>query len=264
MENLLKKICDEKKKEIIENKKKCSYKTLEKLLPSNETKRHFKNSLIKAQANKKNFIIGEIKKSSPSAGNIIKNYYPEELALIYEKAGVGAISILTEKNYFEGQIDHLSLIKKKTNLPILRKDFIIDEYQILESKVYCADAILLIVSILKDNKLKQFIKIAEEIKLDCIIETHNEDEIKRAIDIGYPIIGINNRNLKNLSTNTNNTLNLVKKIDKNFTVISESGIKSNNDIKKYNELEIYNFLIGETLLKAQDKEKKIKELLRND
>ena len=264
MYNLLKKICDDKKKEITENKKKCSYKTLEKLLPSNETKKDFKNSLIKAQANKKNFIIGEIKKSSPSAGNIIKNYYHEELALIYEKAGVGAISILTEQNYFEGQIDHLSLIKKRTNLPILRKDFIIDEYQILESKVYSADAILLIVSILKDNQIKQYIKIAEEIKLDCIIETHNEDEIKRAVDIGYPIIGINNRNLKNLSTNTNNTLNLVKKIDKNFTVISESGIKSNNDIKKYNELEIYNFLIGETLLKAQDKEKKIKELLGND
>jgi len=264
MENLLKKICDYKKKEIIENKKKCSYKTLEKLLPSKETKRDFKNSLIKAQTNKKNFIIGEIKKSSPSAGNIIKNYFPEELGLIYEKAGVGAISILTEKNYFEGQLDHLSLIKKRTNLPILRKDFIIDEYQILESKVYCADAILLIVSILTDNELKKYIKIAEEIELDCIIETHNADEINRAIDIGYPIIGINNRNLKNLSININNTLNLVKKIDKNFTIIGESGIKSKDDIKKYNELEIYNFLIGETLLRARNKEKTIMELLGND
>ena len=264
MNNLLKKICDDKKKEIIENKNKCSYKTLEKLLPINETKRDFKNSLINAQANKKNFIIGEIKKSSPSAGNIIKNYYPEEIALIYEKAGVGAISILTEKNYFEGQIDHLSLIKKKTNLPILRKDFIIDEYQILESKVYCADAILLIVSILNDNELKHYIKIAEEVKLDCIIEAHNEDEIKRAIDIGYPIIGINNRNLKNLSININNTLNLVQNIDKKFTIIGESGIKYRDNIKKYNELEIYNFLIGETLLKTKNKEKKIKELLGND
>ena len=133
----------------------------------------------------------------------------------------------------------------------------------MESKVYSADAILLIVSILKDNQLKQYIKIAEEIKLDCIIETHDEDEIKRAIDIGYPIIGINNRNLRTLSTNINNTLNLVKKIDKNFTIIGESGIKSMDDIKKYNQLEIYNFLIGETLLKAQNKEKKIKELLGN-
>ena len=158
----------------------------------------------------------------------------------------------------------MSLIKKRTNLPILRKDFIIDEYQILESKVYGADAILLIVSILNDNELKQFIKLTEEIKLDCIIEVHNEDEIKRAINIGYPIIGINNRNLNNLSTNINNTLNLVNKINKNFTIIGESGIKNKDDIKKYNELEIYNFLIGETLLKAQNIDKKIKELLRND
>ena len=264
MENLLKKICHDKKKEIQENKKKCSYKTLEKLLPNKEIKRNFKNNLIKAQVNKKNFIIGEIKKSSPSAGNIIKNYYPEELALIYENAGVGAISILTEKNYFEGNIDHLSLIKKRTNLPILRKDFIIDEYQILESKVYNADAILLIVSILTDTELKQYLKIAEEINLDCIIETHNENEIKRAIDIGYPIIGINNRNLKNLSIDINNTAKLVNNIDKKFTVIGESGIKSKNDINKYNKLDIYNFLIGETLLKSQNIEKKIKELLGND
>ena len=111
--NVIKDQIDQAKILISENKKKCSYKTLEKLLPINETKRSFKNTLIKAQINKKNFIIGEIKKSSPSAGNIIKNYYPEELALIYEKAGVGAISVLTEKNYFEGQIDHLSLIKKE-------------------------------------------------------------------------------------------------------------------------------------------------------
>jgi len=264
MYNFLKKIYDVKKKEIIENKKKCSYETLTKLLPNRNTNRDFKNSLIKAQENKKNFIIGEIKKSSPSAGNIIKNYYPEEIAVNYEKAGVGAISVLTEKKYFGGETDHMSLIKKRTNLPILRKDFIIDEYQILESKVYGADAILLIVSILNDNELKQFIKLTEEIKLDCIIEVHNEDEIKRAINIGYPIIGINNRNLNNLSTNINNTLNLVNKINKNFTIIGESGIKNKDDIKKYNELEIYNFLIGETLLKAQNIDKKIKELLRND
>ena len=128
--------------------------------------------MSKAQKNKKNFIIGEIKKSSPSAGNIIKNYYPEEIALEYEKFGIGAISILTENNYFEGSADHLSLIRKTTNLPILRKDFIIDEYQILESKIYQADAILLIVAALSDQKLKKFIKIADELDLDCIIETH--------------------------------------------------------------------------------------------
>ena len=266
MKNILKQICENKKKEIIENKKKCSYKTLEKLLSTNlSKKRKFKDLLKESQKNKKNFIIGEIKKSSPSAGNIIKKkYYPEQIAKTYENSGIGAISVLTEKKYFEGDIDHISLIKKTTNLPVLRKDFIIDEYQILESKIYNADAILLILSILTDRQVKQFIKKANEINLDCIVEAHSNDEIKRAIKIGYPIIGINNRNLSSLSVNINNTINLVKKIDKNFTIIGESGIKSKKEIKKYNEINIYNFLIGETLLKAINKEKKIKEFLINE
>ena len=265
MNNLLKKICFNKKLEILENKKKCSYNSLEKLLKiSKKNKRNFKDNLIKAKNNKKNLIIGEIKKTSPSAGNIIKDYYPEEIALIYEKSGIEAISILTDKRYFEGEIDHLSLINQKTKLPILRKDFIIDEYQILESKIYNADAILLIVSILTDIEIKQYLKIADEINLDCIVEIHNEEEIYRAMNIGYPIIGINNRNLDNLSIDISNTSKLVKKIDGNFTVIGESGIKNNNDIKQYNQLGVYNFLIGETLLKASNKEKTIKDLLGND
>ena len=264
MENLLAKICYNKKQEINENKKKYSYKTLEKLLNNAKTKRGFKNKIVKAQQDKKNCIIGEIKKSSPSAGNIIKEYYPEEIALIYEKAGIGAISVLTDKKFFDGQLDHLSIVKKTTNIPILRKDFIVDEYQILESKIYDADAILLIASILKDKEINKFIKVAEEIGLDCIVETHNELEINRAIDIGYPIIGINNRNLTNLSINLNNTSRLVNKINKNFTIIGESGIKKREDINKYNELNIYNFLIGETILKSKNRQKIINELLIND
>ena len=265
MTNLLEKICFDKKKEIEENKNKCSLKTLEKILKNLKVeKRSFKKLLINSQKYKKNFIIGEIKKSSPSAGNIIKDYYPDEIALIYEKSGIGSISILTDNNYFDGHIEHLSLIKKTTNLPILRKDFIIDEYQILESKVYNADAILLILSILTDDKVKNFIKIAEEFNLDCIIETHDEEEVQRAIKIGYPIIGINNRNLKNLSIDINNTSKLFQKINKNFTVIGESGIKTKNDILKYNELGVYNFLIGETILKSKNRQKIINELLIND
>ena len=261
MKNLLEKICYDKKLEVSESKQKCSLKTLEKLIHKSSIKLNFKEKLISSQKNKKNFIIGEIKKSSPSAGNIIKNYYPEELAAIYEKAGIGAISILTDKKYFEGWIDHLSLIKKRVNLPILRKDFIIDEYQIFESKVYNADAILLIVSILSDNELKNFIKVADELNLDCIVETHNDEELIRAMNIGYPIIGINNRNLKTLSVDIDNTAQLVKKIEKNFTIIAESGIKKKEDILKYNNLNIYNFLIGETILKAKNKVNKINELL---
>ena len=249
MINILEKICRDKKIELEETKSRYSYKTLEKLISPKLEKREFKKKLISAQLNKNNFIIGEIKKQSPSAGEIIKEYIPEDLAIIYERAGIGALSILTETKYFLGNVDHVSLVKKKSNLPILRKDFIIDEYQILESKIYQTDCILLILSILTDIQTKTFIKLANELKLDCIIEVHNEEELKRAIKINYPVIGINNRNLKNLDINLNNSIELNKNLTKDFTIIAESGIKEAEDIKKFNNNGIYNFLIGESLLK---------------
>jgi len=261
MANILEKICKDKKIEIEQTKKKCSLNSLKKLISDKIIKRSLRKALTLNNLNKTNFIIGEIKKASPSAGEIIDNYNPIEIAKIYEESGVKAISILTEQAYFKGNIDHLSLIKKNTNLPILRKDFIIDEYQIYESKVYQADAILLIVSILSDNKLKKYLEIAEDLKLDCIIETHDEEEVRRALKLKYPIIGINNRNLKNLKTNISNSANLFTNISKDYTVIAESGIKSANDIKMYNDLGIFNFLIGESILRSKNYNSFIKNLL---
>tara|TARA_B100000700_G_scaffold318485_1_gene411740 strand:+ start:3040 stop:3873 length:834 start_codon:yes stop_codon:yes gene_type:complete len=263
MTDILKKICLDKSKEIEILKNKCSLNTLKKLVSDKIEKRDFKNTAIESVINKNNLIIGEIKKSSPSVGQIIKEYHPEEIAKKYERAGIGAISILTESNYFNGEIDHLSLIKQNTRIPILRKDFIIDEYQIFESKVYQADIILLIVSVLSDDQLKRFLKIAEDLQLDVIIETHDEEEVERAMKLNYPIIGINNRNLKNLKTDVNNSANLFTSISKDFTVIAESGIKSSSDIAMYNELGIFNFLIGESILKSNDYSAFIKTLLNN-
>ena len=260
MKDILSKICENKKIELEKTKQRCSFSTLEKII-QNKNNRKFKELIINSQDKKNNNIIAEIKKASPSAGIIIKDYFPEIIAADYEKSGVGAISILTETNFFYGNLDHLSLINKKTNLPLLRKDFIIDPYQILESKVYQADAILLIVSILSDNQIKDFINVAKQYGLDCLIETHTEEDLNRAINIGYPIIGINNRNLKNLSVNINNTLNLIKKIPKEFIVVAESGIKSKTDIDKYNDVGIFNFLIGESILKSSNINDKIREFL---
>ncbi len=264
MVNILQKICNYKSKELEQTKKRCSFKTLEKLISSKLEKRDFKDKLILAQKNKKNFIIGELKKQSPSAGEIVLDYIPEDIAIIYERSGIGALSILTESNFFLGNIDHLSLVKKKSNLPILRKDFIIDRYQILESKIYQADCILLILSILTDKQALEFINFANELKLDCIIEVHDEEELKRALKLNYPIIGINNRNLKSLDVDLNNSINLNINLTNDFTLIAESGIKNPDDIKKFNSSGIYNFLIGESLLKSKDKEKKIGELLLNE
>ena len=260
MNNLLIDICNRKKKEIEALKLKCSLKSLQKLI-GNKQNRGFKKLLKHSHQKEKNNIIAEIKKASPSAGEIIKDYYPEDIAIKYEKAGAGAISILTENNFFKGNIDHLSLINSKTNIPILRKDFIIDPYQIYESKVYKADSILIIMTILEDKEIKEYIKIANDIGLDCIIEAQTNDEINRALKIDYPIIGINNRNLDNLSVNINNTLDMINKIPKNFTVIGESGIKNNENIKKYNDHGVYNFLIGETILRSSNYDLIIKKLL---
>lgn len=263
MHNILKKICEDKRLEIEILKKKCSLNSLKKLISDEINKRDFKNVIIKSSLEKRNYIIGEIKKASPSAGEIIHNYEPIEISKIYERAGVKALSVLTEKNYFKGEIDHLSYVKQNTNIPILRKDFIIDEYQIYESKVYQADVILLIVSVLSDDELKKFLKIANELNLDCIIETHDENEIKRALKLDYPILGINNRNLKNLKTDLNNSVSLFTSISKDYTVIAESGIKTAEDISMYNDLGIFNFLIGESILKSNDYSAFIKTLLNN-
>jgi len=260
MKNILSKICKNKKIELEITKQRCSFSSLDKIL-QDKNNRNFKNLLVNAHKKENNNIIAEIKKASPSAGIIIKNYFPEKIAVDYEKSGVGAISILTESKFFHGSIDHLSLINNKTNLPIIRKDFIIDPYQVLESKVYKADAILLIVSILSDNQIKKFINLANKYGLDCLIEIHTEDELKRAINIGYPIIGINNRNLKDLSININNTINLIQKIPKEFIVVAESGIKSRKDIEKYNNIGVFNFLIGEAILKSSNISNKIGELI---
>ncbi len=259
MNNILNEICIQKNIELIEEKKRCSYETLRKLL-NKDKKRNFKELLINSQSKNKNNIIAEIKKASPSAGIIINNYEPESLAIKYEQSGVGAISILTEKKFFKGNLDHLSLVHKTSKLPILRKDFIIDSYQILQSKIYNADAILLIVSILSDNQIKEFIDIANNFNLDCIIEIHSNEEFERAIKIGYPIIGINNRNLKTLNVSENNIINLVSNFHKDFTFIAESGITNHDQIKKYNDCGIFNFLIGESILRSKNINDKIKEL----
>ena len=259
MTNILNLICNQKNIELVEEKRRCSYQSLEKLLDKKK-KRNFKELLMNSQIEINNNIIAEFKIESPSAGIIFEDYFPENIAMKYEQSGVGAISILTEKNFFKGHLDHLSIIHENSKLPILRKDFIIDKYQILQSKIYHADAILLIVSILSDNQIKEFIEIAENCNLDCLIETHTNDELERAMKIGYPIIGINNRNLETLKVNDDNTFNLVSNFPKEFTIVAESGIKTHDQINKYNDAGIFNFLIGESILKSNNINNKIKEL----
>ena len=207
---------------------------------------NFKKSL----QNKAEAIIAEIKKASPSAGIISDNFDPVLKSKEYESFGASALSILTEEYYFLGNIQYLKDVKATTSLPILRKDFIVDEYQIYESKLIGADCILLIASILNDEELKNFSETADRLKLDYIIEVHDEEELQRAQNFSNAIIGVNNRNLKTFDVDINNSVEL-KKIFKGENIfIAESGIKSKKDIEYLQQHNINVFLIGESLMKG--------------
>ena len=209
-------------------------------------KSNFKTSI----SNKNEAIIAEIKKASPSAGVIAEDFNPVSKAKDYEAFGASALSILTEEDFFLGSNEYLKAVKKITSLPILRKDFIIDEYQIYESKLIGADCILLIASILSDQQLEEFVAIAKTLELDYLIEVHDENELKRAELFEGALIGVNNRNLKTFEVDLDNSVRLRNLFIKNNVFIAESGIKSRKDVDYLKSNNIKVFLIGESLMKG--------------
>lgn len=242
----LDKILQQKRAELDKEKCELPIEVLKKNLGS-FPRRDFKEAV--SRGNRVN-IIAEIKRASPSRGLIISSdFHPDEIAKIYEKNGASAISVLTEKEFFKGEIDFVSLVSRATNIPILRKDFIIDEYQIYQSRVYGADAILLIVRILSLQRLKDYLKLATDLSLDCLVEVHDEKELAIAQDAGAEIIGINNRDLGTFEVDLTTTLKLAPLI-KGKVVVSESGIKTKDDILRLKKVGVNAFLIGEALMKA--------------
>ena len=195
-------------------------------------------------------IIAEIKKASPSAGVISENFDPVTKAKEYESFGASALSILTEEDYFLGSTQYLKDVKKISKLPILRKDFIVDIYQIYESKLIGSDCILLIASILSDEELSDFTQLADNLGLDYIIEVHNEDELKRVQDFSEAIIGVNNRDLKSFMVDIENSIRLKQLFNQDNLFVAESGIKGQSDINKLLKHGINIFLIGESLMKG--------------
>ena len=195
-------------------------------------------------------IIAEIKKASPSAGVISEDFDPVTKAREYKAFGASALSILTEEDYFLGSIQFLKDVKEVSDLPILRKDFIVDIYQIYESKLIGSDCILLIASILSDTELEEFTQLSDSLGLDYIIEVHNKEELRRAQNFSKAMIGVNNRNLKTFNVDIDNSIRLRKLFKKNNLFIAESGIKGQEDIDKLVENGINIFLIGESLMKG--------------
>ncbi|NMB33866.1 MAG: indole-3-glycerol phosphate synthase TrpC [Clostridium sp.] len=205
-------------------------------------------------------IIGEIKKASPSKGIIKKDFEPEKIAKEYIDSKVQAISILTEKDFFKGDEDFLWSVRQLCPLPILRKDFIIELWQVYQSRCLGADAILLITSLLDDEKLKKFQVVAGILGMHCLVEVHDKFELERALKSGAKIIGINNRDLTNFSVDIKNTENLISDIPHDRAVVSESGIRSREDITYLKGLGVDAVLIGETFMRAESIGEKIGEL----
>ncbi len=266
MENILQEIYNHKLQEVRARKKKMSTQEICDQIDCDRKPINFAKALQNKINENKNALICEVKKASPSKGIICPNFNNEQdavkLAKIYENSGAAAISVLTDEKYFMGSDNYLKAIKSQTNLPLLRKDFIIDKYQIYESKMLGADCILLIVAMLNDQKLIELEEVALNSGLSVLIEVHNQQEIDRALkNLKSPLIGINNRNLKNFKTNVNISIELSKQIPQNKIIISESAINSKENIRLLNKNSINSFLIGEFFMRQNNIKESVEEFV---
>ena len=253
-ENILEKIIKKKSEKIKSLKKNISLDSLNKLIDKNKIFINFKEKIENNIKDNKISIIAEIKKASPSAGVIIKDYDPVKIANIYNTNKASCLSVLTEEEFFLGNLIHISKIKQKVNLPILCKDFFIDKFQVPLAKSYGADAILIILAGVKDNLALELYEEALKYDMSIIVEVHTVEEAKRALKFKDALIGINNRNLKTLKTNINTTYDIHEiLVNHKGPLISESGIKTKDELLDLaNKTSIKTFLIGESLLKNLD------------
>ncbi|MEW6108660.1 MAG: indole-3-glycerol phosphate synthase TrpC [Nitrospirota bacterium] len=255
---ILEKIVAKKKERLSSSKYRTSLSELKSLIRDVESPRDFKKALKRDSGNLK--LIAEIKKASPSKGIIRNNFNHIEIASIYEHKNVDAISVITEEDFFQGKLDFLRDVKKITSRPVLRKDFIFDEYQIYEAKANMADAILLIAAILVPNQANEYLHLSQELGISVLFEIHNFEELGIALDVKAPIIGINNRNLKTLHIDLNTSIECKRQIHGDRIVVSESGIKTKNDVLMLANAGLDAMLIGTSFMESQDIGKKIDEL----
>lgn len=251
---------------ILDDIVKAKQKEIKALPPLNFLKQAAKNvTSARDFPSKKNgfFVIAEVKKASPSKGVFREDFDPVTLAEKYAKGGASAISVVTEREFFKGHPDYIRRVKAKVNLPVLRKDFIIEEVQLYESRIAGADAVLLIAKLLDEDKLRKFVALAKELGMKSVVEVHDEEDVTKALKTKADIIGINNRDLTNFNVDVRTTLMLLKKHPelKEKTVISESGIKGKKEIEALKANGVAGVLIGETLIKASDPVAKLGEFV---
>jgi indole-3-glycerol phosphate synthase len=254
----LEKIIEIKKEEIQRRKTQSLQKEMEETISKLPPARDFVEAISR---NGPMAIIAEVKRASPSVGVIKEEVDPRQVASQYERGGASAISVLTEPNFFKGDLIHLQQVKDATSLPILQKDFIIDPFQIYEGRASGADAILLIAALLDREQLKDFIDLIQSLRITPFVEIHNEEDLAKVSAFRLSIIGINNRDLKTLKVDLRTTHYLKKKIPSGIKIISESGIKINSDVIFLKEIGVDGILVGETLMRSPDPASKIRELL---
>lgn len=205
-------------------------------------------------------VIAEVKKGSPSKGIISPDFNPTAIASSYEKGGADAVSVLTDEKFFYGSLDYIPLVRQEIQLPVIRKDFIIHELQIEEAGNYGADAILLIAAILDQNQIRDYLQMSTELGMDSLVEVHDEKELEKSLNAGSRLIGINNRDLRDFTVDLKTTIRLRREIPDSIPVVSESGIKSREDMKMLEDESIAAALIGETFMRSGDREAALREI----
>ena len=250
---VLEKILARKAEEVTERRARVSLAELESQAKIADAPRGFANALIAQAKLKQPAVIAEVKKASPSKGVIRENFVPSEIAVSYEKGGATCLSVLTDIDYFQGSDLFLQQARAACKLPVIRKDFMVDPYQIVEARALGADCVLLIVSALDDVKMAELAAVAKSVGLDVLVEVHDGDELERALKtLDTPLVGVNNRNLHTFEVSLENTLDLLPRIPRDRLVITESGIVNRADVELMEISGVYSFLVGETFMRAEN------------
>ena len=249
-------IVEKRKEQLQREKDNIEPQDMKEMALNSKNKNHgFKEVLKKSGLS----VISEVKKASPSKGVIAEDFRPVEIAIAYEDAGAASISCLTEEHYFKGGSKYFADIRAKVDIPMLRKDFIFDEYQIYEAKLLGTDAVLLICALLDTDTIREYLDICNELGISALVETHDQKEIESALKAGAKIIGVNNRNLKDFSVDFENARQLRACIPKEVLFVAESGVKGSEDIKALREIGADAVLVGEALMRAENKKELLKQ-----
>ncbi|MBS9778212.1 MAG: indole-3-glycerol phosphate synthase TrpC [Gammaproteobacteria bacterium] len=259
--SILEEIITQKQCEVAESIKTMPVEVIEHMIVENDLPvRSFYGSLKKNTDNNKNAVIAEIKKASPSKGIICEDFNSQRIAQSYEEHGACCLSVLTDEKFFQGSELYLDEARSATKLPVLRKDFIISEYQIFESRVMGADCILLIAACLSHQEMLQFTRLAYDLGMDVLVEIHNIEDLEKVVGLPIRMIGVNNRNLNTFEVDLSTTISLVEYLPPDIMVITESGITTRDDVELMNTIGVQTFLVGESLMKSDNPGHKLFEL----